>query len=464
MNFNLKEIISSIFTENRTVSEDTDGSDYFTKRPPHPFESACYAPFKSMYFGHGGKVVACCQNRNHVLGTYPLQTVKEIWQSDKANELREALKNNHFNLGCEYCHNRILSKNYKGLIAAAYDHLPLSHEDYPTDLEFELNNTCNLECIMCNGEYSSLIRSKKEKRPPLAEVYDNAFIAQLTEFIPYLSKASFFGGEPFLIDIYYDIWEEIARLNPAVNIYVQTNGTVLNNRVKNLLERSKFHINISVDSVSTENYPRIRVNGDWNKTRQNIEWFAGYCNRKNIQLGISICPMQQNWHELVDIIKLANAWGATAFIHQLVSPLHTALRALPKRKLEIVYHTIKQQLEAYSADTEIARYNLQVVRDFLKEIQYKIDHNIPVILNQIDTIYDFYILLEKKLQKDALGYEPALLLSKLKEALSGLETNPEIVEKFRVLNINHESTWREIITGINKSDPERIRYEIITKM
>jgi MoaA/NifB/PqqE/SkfB family radical SAM enzyme len=47
---------------------------------------------------------------------------------------------------------------------------------YPSMLELELNNTCNLECVMCIGELSSSIRKNREKLPAIRSPYDEAFV------------------------------------------------------------------------------------------------------------------------------------------------------------------------------------------------------------------------------------------------------------------------------------------------
>ena len=178
---------------------------YDESRINHPHESLCNAPFSNMYFGHDGNVTACCYNRTHELGTYPHQTVKEIWTSSKAEELRDLLSKNDLSSGCGSCEKLLLSKNFDAVIAKNYDLLPYS-ANYPTKLEFELDNTCNLECTMCFGEFSSSIRKNRENKPPLLSAYNDAFVDQLEEFIPNLHSTRFFGGEPFLIDIYYNIW------------------------------------------------------------------------------------------------------------------------------------------------------------------------------------------------------------------------------------------------------------------
>lgn len=55
--------------------------------------------------------------------------------------------------------------------------------DWPRQMEFSVSNTCNLQCVMCNGEWSSSIRSQREGLPPLPKVYDDAFFDGLRDFL-----------------------------------------------------------------------------------------------------------------------------------------------------------------------------------------------------------------------------------------------------------------------------------------
>jgi radical SAM protein with 4Fe4S-binding SPASM domain len=350
--------------------------NYFSNRPAHPFLAACYAPFKSMYFGHKGKVIACCQNRDYVLGNYPAQSISDIWNSNETVALRNALKQDNFNLGCQNCELRIKSGNAKGLIATFYDENPINELGYPTSFEFELSNTCNLECIMCNGDFSSLIRTKREKRDPIPQVYDRAFVEQLREFIPHLKKVSFYGGEPFLIDIYSEIWEEIIKMGTSPEIFVQTNGTVLSNRVKKILEQLRFNIGISLDSISEENYPKIRVNGRLSETLKNVDYFKNYTSAKGTSLYISICPMQQNWHELVSIVAFADSIGAETFIHQVITASRNIpLSAMPPNELQHVYNSIKAEIDASTACQSLSEHNRTVLNNFLNDLVFYIQNN-----------------------------------------------------------------------------------------
>ncbi|MDD4214423.1 MAG: SPASM domain-containing protein, partial [Bacteroidales bacterium] len=113
-------------------------------RPLGPKPVICYAPFKSMYFGMNGKVVACCLNRSHVFGRYPEQNISEIWNGQKIKELRDVLKHADLSKGCFHCKNRIDDGNFDAVEAALFDVIPLKNH-YPAMMEFELSNECNLQ-------------------------------------------------------------------------------------------------------------------------------------------------------------------------------------------------------------------------------------------------------------------------------------------------------------------------------
>ena len=195
---------SSIF---HPVSEELL-AEYNHNRPCGSMPVLCYAPFKNLYFGHHGKVHACCYNRTHLFGLYPQQSIKELWHGKQAEELRKYIKNNDLLLGCYGCKNHLEGNNFAAIKAKMYDYLSLD-SNQPSVLELELSNNCNLECIMCSGDFSSEIRRNREKKPPVENMYDDKFVEEIEELIPHLENIKFYGGEPFLIDIYYEIGKKL---------------------------------------------------------------------------------------------------------------------------------------------------------------------------------------------------------------------------------------------------------------
>lgn len=192
-------------------------------------KTLCYAPFKSLRFSQSGNIISCCYNRGYILGKYPKNSIKEIWQGEKIKKIIRNIRQNKLNLGCDLCKNSIKDKAYNLTGASHYDCLKAYKvKKYLAMLDFEISNKCNLECIMCTGENSSSIRENREKLPNLNSVYDKHFVEQIKEFIPHIEEARFTGGEPFLINLYYDIWELIIKYNPKTNIIIVTNASILN--------------------------------------------------------------------------------------------------------------------------------------------------------------------------------------------------------------------------------------------
>lgn len=288
----------------------------------------CHAPFSSLNFEQNGNVTACCYNRTHVLGTYPTNHLDEIWNGAKADELRNSILKGDLSGGCSACGELLKAGNYGGTKAIYYDeyaqknHASLREKIsglfrkkpynlYPRVIELELSNSCNLECNMCNGYFSSSIRRNREKLAPIKEVYDNDFIDQLEAFLPHVSDMKFLGGEPFMIDIYYRIWERILKVNPSIRVHITTNGTLMNERIRQLISKLNCGIIVSIDSLNPEHYKVIRVNADLAKVLRNIDEMLNLIRGKKTFFSVAVCPMQINafdLKELMDYVSLKQVY------------------------------------------------------------------------------------------------------------------------------------------------------------
>lgn len=248
----------------------------------------------------------------------------------------------------------MLENNYDVTYAGVYDQHE-SNTSFPVSMEFYLDSTCNLECIMCSSENSSLIAKKngiRKQKPP----YNKKFLDELRSFIPSLKHTYFFGGEPFLIPIYFDIWEQIINSNPNCFIDITTNGTVLNEKVKSILKKAKFNINISIDSLQKERFESIRKNADFNTVMDNLYYFHKYCNNNNNKFFISFCPIQQNWEEIPDILEFANKLNAGLVYNRVWNPATSAIWILSPQKLnEIIDYLEKFK---FTPLTDLQSFNI----------------------------------------------------------------------------------------------------------
>jgi MoaA/NifB/PqqE/SkfB family radical SAM enzyme len=346
-----------------------------------PQKLLCYAPVKMMYFAFNGEVIACCHNRKHIMGRYPDESLDHIWKGKEYNLLRDFIAHDDLSHGCEVCKHALLAKNFDGAKNSLYDRYQV--RSYPQIMEFELDNRCNLACVICNDLFSSSIsldQSEKGKTP----IYDDEFVRQLETYIPHLKEAKFYGGEPFLINIYYTIWEKMLALNPNIQIVIQTNGTVLNEKIKKLLERGNFNINISIDSLEKENFEKIRKNACFEEVMSNVAYFEQYCKIKGTNLGVIPTPNRLNWQDLPTLTNWASKIGAKIYFNTLVTPLDLALWNLLSAELDVIINTL------IVADIDLkhrsAKENAHHFADFISQLKSWQSSNSQFVSSDTKTI------------------------------------------------------------------------------
>jgi len=290
----------------------------------------CYAPEISLNFDQKGTITTCCFNRDYVLGKWPRHRISDIWNGRRIQKLRKALRNDSLSLGCGLCGQMLEDGNYESVLIKHFDGFAKketkrrsffsSYEetDKPTLFEFEISNTCNLECIMCGGHWSSAIRKNREGLPSIDSPYDVTFVEEIKEYIPTLKRANFLGGEPFLISIYYDIWESMVELNPGLEIAITSNGTTLTKRARKIIEKlTNCKITLSIDSVNKKTYESIRINGNFDQVYENIRYLL---EAKKL-VSFSVCPMIQNRYEIPEIIDFCIQQNIDIFFNIVYQPL-----------------------------------------------------------------------------------------------------------------------------------------------
>lgn len=120
---------------------------------------------------------------------------------------------------------------------------------------------------------------------------------------------------------------------------ITTNATTLTDRSKALIEDLHCELNISIDSVVPETFERIRQNAGYDQVMENLNYFIDYSARKNYQLGMSVCPMQQNWREMAQIVEFCNRHGIAVGFNTVYWPKHCSLRTLEVDSLNRVVET-----------------------------------------------------------------------------------------------------------------------------
>jgi molybdenum cofactor biosynthesis enzyme MoaA len=326
----------------------------------------CNAPSTNMYFSVNGTVSPCWLHFPMRPPKWsPSRSLLDIWNGPEFTRARTALAAGRFPRPCKPCQVDIEAGRHP--LAAAYDNgHPIG--EWPTMLELELSNLCNLECIMCSGQLSSRIRKYREHKPPIVSPYDETFVEQVVEVLPHLHEIRFNGGEPLLQPIVRQITEHIADLRPDLKVTIATNGTVLNHHVRDLLSRCNVHVNVSIDSLVPDRYARIRINADLDEVLGNFEVYREYCQDGDRNLCVMVNPMRVNWDEMANYVRWCNERDVHLWFNTIRYPEHLALHNLPASELEHIHATLAAEALPDPGDGPhrgIREHNIRVFRRFV---------------------------------------------------------------------------------------------------
>jgi len=414
---NLYQLINSYFGKGKPSSKNQykplNPSQYLAYnrfRPEGAKPIFCYLPFNSLTFSMSGNVYVCNYNKNILLGRYPENSIAEIWKSEQALKLREHMRHNDLEYGCNHCKFYFDKGKFSNLRPLSFDKYHKStYADFPQVMEFELSNECNLECQMCNGNVSSSIRKKRDNLPPLFNPYDDEFVIQLEPYITNLKEAKFYGGEPFLIPIYFRIWDRLMSINPNCNVFLITNGTHWNSKIKHLVEAMNLDIAISIDSLQKERLESIRKNANFENLIENITNFNEVLQRKGKTLSLSFTIQQENWQELPSFINYCNEIKASVYISYIDSPKKYAISELNIESLRQI--TKELGSVKLSQNSTLERHNSQCLKDFLNYVKKYIE-------NESEPQYEDYSYLPENLSEEARRLMKSHKLIKVRKSLS----------------------------------------------
>jgi MoaA/NifB/PqqE/SkfB family radical SAM enzyme len=322
-----------------------------------------------MHFDPRGQVFACCANKTFVLGRWGEQGLAEIWESASTRRLRDALSAGDLSLGCGDCAGHIDRGHPEVAWARIYDRLEPA--DRPVRLELELTDTCNLQCIQCNGDLSSAIRARREGRPPLATVYDDSFFDELAGLLPRVREITFLGGEPFLGRETLRVFDLLTDRGLQPWCHVTTNGTVWNDRVARILDAVPVNVSVSIDAIDPAAFRSIRVGAELAPVLTNLDRFIRSAARSGTRVGINFCLMHPNVGEFVPLLRFADEKGLAVFVNRVVQPASVSLLGLALADLEAAVARLTDDPDADDLGLNRAVYDAVVeeLRDLVTTLR-----------------------------------------------------------------------------------------------
>lgn len=234
----------------------------------------CNLTKSAMVISHDHLVLPCCRFNPTKENNIP--TILDLKNGDVLNGtffsyLREKFSSGDFPDGCLTCEKEETAslksmRQRRGMVEKENVQLE--------DLEFFVGNRCNMKCIMCGPELSSLWQSEISGS---TEITEGSSLEDFKELdLSYLKSLRLLGGETLLNKSFIEIihWIKSVATQGNIELSFATNGSVgkSTNLINLLKDFNSICIDFSIDGV--ENVAeKIRPGISWKFIEKNIrEW------------------------------------------------------------------------------------------------------------------------------------------------------------------------------------------------
>lgn len=164
----------------------------------------------------------------------------------------------------------------------SYEKASQLHEsEFPIQLDFELNASCNFKCPMCP------ISAESPKGKGKDTWFDFTFFKEIIKYaVKNGTKAIKLNyiNEPLIRPDFFD-FVEFAKAEGIVDVYFSTNGMLLTSKVRSrLLESGVTRVQVSIDAASEAVFDEIRPGGDFDTVVANTLSLISERNARNLAL------------------------------------------------------------------------------------------------------------------------------------------------------------------------------------
>lgn len=223
----------------------------------------------------------------------------------------------------------------------------------PRQLGVNLTHRCNINCLMCF--YPS---SPWDIPEPI--------VKEIIDYIPYLQRVFWQGGEPFIYKHFEELFEKAAN-NINLCQTIVTNGLLIDEKWAKRLVSSNATLVISIDGAKKETYEYIRTGARYENLVNNLEILSTYREKYGnnnrifppiFELIMQTTILKFNYNEIgqlvefarkykfdgLNIIPIQNVYGPeNIFFHKDRQALEHIEKVMPKLEDEARRYGIRLQ-------------------------------------------------------------------------------------------------------------------------
>lgn len=320
-------------------------------------DTFCVLPWIEQHVDIKGQKRFCCYANKTLESEETTKILRQqIWQGKKVED-------------CSFCYklesHKVISPRQKESSRWLQDQDIKKHFDNKecpepklTFYDLRFDNKCNLACISCNEDASSLWA--KELKIPIVNKETKIDLNLLG-----IKKIYFAGGEPLIIKKYIDLLETIAAYYPEIEVIINTNLSSLPDRFLDTISQiDNISFMISIDAYKKVNeYHRYPIL--WDKFYNNLNLLL----TKNAIIHFNTVVDAVSVFGLADLKKLQDI-PKTWNLHILQEPNWLVLKNIPKNFKSLALDAVTEFLtenKFYSNDVEFKSKIKQIQKE-IKEI------------------------------------------------------------------------------------------------
>jgi hypothetical protein len=360
--------------------------EYLTKK------SFCTLPWLGVYIQPDGDVRNCAITKT-TLGNINTESLSDILHNNVNQTIKKDMLGDVLHERCGHCY--LLEKNQKFSTESVSNRiwylktLPIKDLDFFDDpdhyrlkmLDLRWKNTCNFACVYCGPDLSSSWAN--ELNLP-QHINDDALQESLNHIYNNLATVEHIylaGGEPLLIKENVVLLNRIKEINPKVEIRINTNLSVINNEIYNLLKTFKnVHWTVSIDGIGSE-FEYVRYGGSWTQFVTNLQQLQK--DFEKINFNSTWCILTATGVlDCIDFLQNLGFHEHTFIVNPLNEPREWHVGNLPDLALEQLAHKIKSKL--ISSNPAYSLYNS--LNLMLNYISTPIEKNIKDTFDKLNKI------------------------------------------------------------------------------
>ena len=312
----------------------------------------CPMPWTGMMYNFDGEVKNCIRSAGK-LGNIKEQPIQEIL-IDNNQPRQQQIVDQHPVATCHTCYD--LEHGNKGFdiisdrvfyIRELKTNAPAMYTPGNFDLQaidVRWTNLCNFACVYCGPMFSSKWASELkvfQSGPNQAQL--DQFKQYVFEHAGQLKHVYLAGGEPLLMKENLELLLLLKKINPTVNLRINTNLSKVDTQVFDLVcGFENVHWTVSVETVEQE-FEYIRYGASWEDFQDNLVVIKNL----NHKISFNMLHFLLNYQSIfgcVDHLKSLGFHNNSFIIGALLDPLYLNVRHLPDHVLHLLKHTLEEKI------------------------------------------------------------------------------------------------------------------------